>query len=76
MVAYKFYCMGEDGHIVKRHDVDMSDDVTELEGAQEICGDYAIEIWEGARFITHVNHDGSASQFPNPERARERSESS
>ena len=72
MVAYKFYCMGEDGHIVKRHDVEAADDVAALERAQEICGDYAIEIWDSARFVTHVNRDGSASNFPEPERRSQR----
>ena len=76
MAAYKFYCMGDDGHIVKRQDVEAADDVAALEHAKEICAEYEIELWEGARFISHVNHDGTASQFPNPERARERSESS
>ena len=74
MVAYKFYCVDDGGHIVKRHDVEAADDVAALERARELCGEFEIELWEGARFITHVAKDGNASKLPNPERAQERKE--
>ena len=66
MPEYKFYCMNDAGHIVKRHDIVVADDVAALERAKEICSEYAIELWERARFIAHVSKDGTASKFPTP----------
>jgi hypothetical protein len=61
---YKLYCIGLDGHIEKRHDYFAPDDLAALDRAREICGPHEVEVWEGARFVTRVKADGSASVSP------------
>jgi hypothetical protein len=61
-IDYKLYCIGEDGHIDKRHDYFAPDDLAALERAREICGPHEVEVWEGSRFVTRVKADGTASE--------------
>jgi hypothetical protein len=61
MADYKLYCIATDGHIAMRHDYDACDDLTSLERARELCGEYEIEIWQGVRFVARVAKDGTAS---------------
>lgn len=62
MGEYKFYCIGPDGHIVSRQDYAARDDLAALDRARELCGQYEIEVWEGARMVTRVAKDGTASE--------------
>ena len=64
MPDYRLYCVGEDGHITNRHDYAGKDDLDALAQAQKLCGQHEIEVWEGARFVTRVGTDGSASLTP------------
>ena len=66
---YKLYCIGEDGHIEKRHDYYAPDDLGALERAREICGPHGVEVWEGARLVASVKADGTAD-FAMPQRSR------
>ena len=61
MSEYKLYCIGDDGHIQKRHDYMAADDLAALDRARELCHEYEIEIWQGSRCITRVAKDGTAS---------------
>jgi hypothetical protein len=58
---YKLYCVDTDGRIVRRYDYAAEDDFGALDRAKELCGEYEIEIWEGARFAARVARDGTAS---------------
>ena len=61
MHEYKLYCIGSNGHIESRHDYRARDDLAALERARELCHEFEIEIWEGARVVTRVAKDGTAS---------------
>jgi hypothetical protein len=61
---YKFYCIGPDGHIVRREDYTARDDLDALDRARAMCGQYEIEVWDGARMISRVAKDGTASIDP------------
>jgi hypothetical protein len=40
------------------------DDLTALEKAQELCGNYEIEIWQAARRVARLSKDGTGSLQP------------
>jgi hypothetical protein len=61
---YKLYCIGDDGHINKRHDYCAPDDLAALEQAHKLCGPHEVEVWERARFVARVKADGTASDAP------------
>jgi hypothetical protein len=61
---YKLYCVGDDGHINKRHDSRAKDDLDALEQAQKLCGPHEVEVWEGARLVARVAGNGTASMVP------------
>ena len=58
---YKLYCIGDDGHIKKRHDYAAPDDLAALNQARKICGPHEVEVWERARFVARVKADGTTS---------------
>ena len=64
MRDYKLYVIGDDGHIVNRHDYPAKDDLGALQRAKELCAKNEIEVWEGARFIARVAVGGGASMVP------------
>ena len=64
MGDYKLYCIGEDGHIEKRHDFECTTDLDALDQARKICGPHEIEVWERGRFVARVLADGTASETP------------
>jgi hypothetical protein len=54
MANYKLYCLDDGGHIVRRHDIQSADDLSALKEAYKYCGEYSIEIWDGARRVSAV----------------------
>jgi hypothetical protein len=61
MPEYRIYCINGENRVVSRHDFDVRDDLTAFEKAMELCGTYEVEIWEGARLVTRLAKDGTAS---------------
>jgi len=61
MSEYKLYCIESDGRVAMRHDYCASDDLSSLDRAKELCGEYEIEVWQGSRFVARVTKDGTAS---------------
>jgi hypothetical protein len=53
MADYRFYCLDNNGDIVKRVDVECDNDTEAFEKAQEHCAEYEIEVWlEDRRLYT------------------------
>jgi hypothetical protein len=52
---YKLYSLDETGHIVSARDVHVGGDLAALREAEMACGKNAIEVWQGARRVGHVN---------------------
>jgi len=67
MGDYKLYCVGEDGHILKRHDFDGANDLAALNEARKICGPHEIEVWERGRFVARIKADGTTGEMPRKE---------
>jgi len=63
---YKLYCIGVDGHVVKRYDFAGADDLAALDRVRELCEEFEIEVWERARFVARLAKDGTASREPHP----------
>jgi hypothetical protein len=51
MLAYRFYTLRADGHIVSPpSDHNLPDDLTAVTEAKKLLNRHDIEIWQGARF--------------------------
>ncbi|MBC8036327.1 MAG: hypothetical protein H7X89_03825 [Rhizobiales bacterium] len=61
MNTYRIYEFNSQNHIQKRHDLAAPDDVTALEQAKALASKTTLEIWENARLIARVGHDGEAA---------------
>ncbi|MCJ9702188.1 hypothetical protein [Bradyrhizobium sp. SHOUNA76] len=48
MGEYRAYIIGADGHIKMRIDLDVQDDATAREKAEQLVDGHAVELWEGA----------------------------
>jgi hypothetical protein len=56
MSAYRFYTIGRDDHIVGPANViDCQDDQAAVESAQQSLNGLAIEIWDKARLVAHID---------------------
>ncbi len=60
MTYYRFYFLDGTGHIVRAQEFDAADDVAALEAAQKLCGDGAMEVWDGTRCVARIGPDGRA----------------
>jgi hypothetical protein len=55
MPDYRFYKIGEDGHVVGlRTERTFDDDATAIAYAEQLADGEAIEIWEGKRLVDCV----------------------
>ena len=48
---YRFYLLGEDGHIQNAHDHICEDDSTALDKAGKVSWDGVIEVWQASRRV-------------------------
>jgi len=56
MPDYRFYKIGEDGHVVGlRTERTFDDDATAIAFADQFAGEGRIEIWEGKRMVDSVS---------------------
>jgi hypothetical protein len=63
VTGYRVYTLGEDGHIVRRADIDCPHDEAAVERAQNLADGHAVELWEGTRLIALINKDGSSTRY-------------
>jgi len=60
MPDYRFYKIGEDGHVVGlRVERIFDDDATAIAYAEQLAGSERIEIWEGKRIVDCVRFSAS-----------------
>jgi hypothetical protein len=64
MLEYRIYCVDEKNRVVSRHDHVAPDDLSALDKARELCGEYEIEAWQGVRMVARLTNDGTASREP------------
>jgi hypothetical protein len=56
MPQYRFYAVNPAGHIAKPPaDRELPDDASAVEEAKKLLNGEAIEIWQGARVVAHLD---------------------
>jgi hypothetical protein len=56
---YRFYKITKDGHIVgPPTDCELPNDASALKEAERFTDGQAVEIWQGARLVAHLDHQG------------------
>ena len=55
MATYKLFLM-RGGGPVGQQERECHDDLEALEAARDLCGDHAVEVWQGERLIARVKH--------------------
>ena len=60
MQVYRFQWLDSDGRIVRTLDLNLHDDVSALESAEQRCQDYPIDIYQANRFVAHIKQANAA----------------
>jgi hypothetical protein len=56
---YRFYKMSKDGHIVgSPTDYELPNGASALKEAKQFTDGHAVEIWQGARIVAHLDPEG------------------